>query len=203
MNIGFKSAPCMAFAAAHGTGAWKSSRFSINWVSTRMLMIRAYSSVLWLTQLALQIHLLLFLLLLAYMSTTSSTSWKIQRSRRNSNTQGPDYSWIHGNISMVSWYTLPMAFYPCWAEVHLSQTRFAAHLVEENNIYLRNVIPDATPYCSGLPINAIPESDKDEESPTFQEHTQKIPKCCRFYWLVGAKYMSGPGSIALFLLSLL
>jgi hypothetical protein len=52
-------------------------------------------------------------------------------------------------------------------KVHLSQTGFASHLVEDNNIHLRNITPDATPYRSGLPINACPESDKDKESPTF------------------------------------
>jgi hypothetical protein len=63
---------------------------------------------------------------------------------------------------------------PDRAEVHLSQTGFAAHLAKENNIHLRNVTPDTTPYCSDLPINAIPESDKDEVSPTFQERKKKI-----------------------------
>ncbi len=52
-------------------------------------------------------------------------------------------------------------------QVHLIQTGFASHLVEDNNIHLRNVTPDATPYCSGLPIDACPESDEDETNPTF------------------------------------
>ncbi len=30
--------------------------------------------------------------------------------------------------------------------IHLSQTGFAAHLVEDNNIHTRNITPDATPY---------------------------------------------------------
>ncbi len=33
--------------------------------------------------------------------------------------------------------------------------------------------PDVTPYCSGLPIDTIPESDKDVDSPMFQECKQK------------------------------
>jgi hypothetical protein len=57
--------------------------------------------------------------------------------------------------------------------VHLSQTGFAAHLVEDNNAHLCRVTPDATPYRSGLPINAIPESDKDENCPTFVDCKQK------------------------------
>jgi hypothetical protein len=51
---------------------------------------------------------------------------------------------------------------PNKVQVHLSQTSFAAHLVEENNVHMCNVTPNATPYCSGLPIDAIPESNKDD-----------------------------------------
>jgi hypothetical protein len=46
--------------------------------------------------------------------------------------------------------------------VHLSQTGFAAHLVKDNNAHLCSITPDATPYQSSLPINAIPESGKDK-----------------------------------------
>jgi hypothetical protein len=34
-------------------------------------------------------------------------------------------------------------------------------------------MPDATPYRSGLPIDTIPESDKDKNCPTFIERKQK------------------------------
>ncbi len=51
--------------------------------------------------------------------------------------------------------------------VHLSQTGFAAHLVEDNNAHIPKITPDATPYRSGLPIDAIPESDKANNCPTF------------------------------------
>jgi hypothetical protein len=53
--------------------------------------------------------------------------------------------------------------------VHLSQTGFTAHLVKENNVHIRNITPDATPYPLGLPINLVPESDEDEQCPTFKE----------------------------------
>jgi hypothetical protein len=66
-------------------------------------------------------------------------------------------------------------------QVHLSQTGFASHLVEVNNIHHRNITPNAIPYRSGLPINACPESDEDEENPTFLER--------------GRKYQSIAGSI--------
>jgi hypothetical protein len=62
---------------------------------------------------------------------------------------------------------------PDLVQVHLSQTGFASHLIEENNIHLWNVMPDATPYHYGLPINTCPASNKDEKSPTFIERKQK------------------------------
>ncbi len=56
---------------------------------------------------------------------------------------------------------------PDVVQVHLSQTGFVSHLIKENNIHHRNITPNATPYWSGLPINACPESDEDEDNPTF------------------------------------
>ena len=65
--------------------------------------------------------------------------------------------------------------------IYLSQTGFDSHLVEDNNVHLCSVTPDATPHWSGLLIDAIPESDKDKESPTILDQ-----KC---------KYQSIDGSI--------
>jgi hypothetical protein len=62
---------------------------------------------------------------------------------------------------------------PDAVKVHLSQSGFASHLVEDNDIHLCNITPDATPYCSGLPIDACPESDEDEMHPTFAERKRK------------------------------
>jgi hypothetical protein len=62
---------------------------------------------------------------------------------------------------------------PSVVKVHLSQTGFASHLVEENNIQHRNITPDATPYWSGLPIDTGPTSDKDKESPWFLKRRRK------------------------------
>jgi hypothetical protein len=53
--------------------------------------------------------------------------------------------------------------------VHLSQIGFGTHLVKENNVHKRNITPDATPYRSSLPIDAIPESDKDNKDPALIE----------------------------------
>ena len=58
---------------------------------------------------------------------------------------------------------------PSGVKVHLSQTGFTSHLVEENDIHLRHIMPDATPYWSGLSIDACPESDEDKTNPTFLE----------------------------------
>jgi hypothetical protein len=62
---------------------------------------------------------------------------------------------------------------PDAVKVHLSQTDFASHLVEDNDVHLRNIMPDATPYRSGLPIDAGPESNKDETTPIFVERKRK------------------------------
>ena len=62
---------------------------------------------------------------------------------------------------------------PGLVQVHLSQTGFASHRVEDINIHLRNVTPDTTPYHSGLPINACSESDEEETNPTFIEKKKK------------------------------
>ncbi len=57
--------------------------------------------------------------------------------------------------------------------IHLSQTGFAAHLVEDNNIHTRNMTPNAAPYPSGLLINAIPKLDKADNCPTLIEQKWK------------------------------
>ena len=57
--------------------------------------------------------------------------------------------------------------------VHLSQTGFAVHLVEDNNIHTCNITPDATPYCSSLPIDACPESDKADNCPALLERKKR------------------------------
>ncbi len=53
--------------------------------------------------------------------------------------------------------------------IHMNQTGFDAHLVKDNNIYTQNITPDATPYHPGHPIDAIPESDKDNDCPALIE----------------------------------
>jgi hypothetical protein len=56
---------------------------------------------------------------------------------------------------------------PNHVSVHMNQTGFAAHLVKDNNFHTRTTTPDATPYRSGLPIDAIPKSDEGDDCPTL------------------------------------
>jgi hypothetical protein len=63
---------------------------------------------------------------------------------------------------------------PNIVSIHMNQTGFAVHLVEDNNIHTRNITPNATPYRPGLPINVIPESDEDNNCPA-------LIKCKRRY----------------------
>ncbi len=79
-------------------------------------------------------------------------------------------------IGAVEWFLgthFQWSVTPAVVKVHLSQTGFASHLVEENNIHHRNITPDATPYRSGLPIDVCPKSDKDKESPGFLKCRRK------------------------------
>jgi hypothetical protein len=79
-------------------------------------------------------------------------------------------------MGMVEWFLgthFQWSVTPPVVKVHLSQTGFVSHLVEENNIYHRNITLDATPYWSGLLIDACPGSDKDKESPGFLKRRHK------------------------------
>jgi hypothetical protein len=65
---------------------------------------------------------------------------------------GTHFQWLYSNDAV---------------SVHLSQTSFTAHLVEFNNAHSKNITPDATPYRSGLPIDAIPDSDEVNNCPAL------------------------------------
>ena len=54
--------------------------------------------------------------------------------------------------------------------------------MEENTIHHRNITPDATPYCSGLPIDTCPESDEDKDSPEFLERKRKYQSIVGSTW---------------------
>jgi hypothetical protein len=75
---------------------------------------------------------------------------------------GTHFQWLYSNYAV---------------SVHLSQMGFAAHLIESNNAHSRNITPDATPYCPDLPIDAIPDSDKDDDCPALikrKQHYQSV-----------------------------
>ena len=79
-------------------------------------------------------------------------------------------------MGTVDWFLGTHFQWSCYhneVSVHLSQTGFAAHLVEDNNAHTRNITPDATPYRSGLPIDACPESDEADDCPALLERRRK------------------------------
>jgi hypothetical protein len=67
---------------------------------------------------------------------------------------GTHFQWLCSNVDI---------------SIHLSQTGFMVHLVKDNNVHTHNITPDATPYCSGLPIDACPKSDKANDCPALIE----------------------------------
>jgi hypothetical protein len=92
-------------------------------------------------------------------------------------------------MGTVEWFLsthLQWSVTPDVVKVHLSQTRFASHLVEENNTHHRNIIPAATPFCSGLPTDACPKSDNDKDP---QKH-------CSIHQMASTKHSSQPCTIA-------
>jgi hypothetical protein len=79
-------------------------------------------------------------------------------------------------MGTVDWFLGTHFQWSCYdneVSVHLSQTGFAAHLVEANNAHTRNITPDATPYRLGLPINACPNSNKADDCPALVEWRSK------------------------------
>ena len=56
--------------------------------------------------------------------------------------------------------------------VHLSQAGFASHLVDSFHLSDRNQTSTATPYRSGIPINAIAESTETDDSPALRRRKE-------------------------------
>ncbi len=75
------------------------------------------------------------------------------------------FSWFLG--IHFSWQISPSS-----VTVHLNQANFATNLVESFSLQDRNQTPTATSYCSGVPIDLIPESTKDVESPAFKQRKE-------------------------------
>jgi hypothetical protein len=70
---------------------------------------------------------------------------------------GTHYQWLSSNNEV---------------SVRLSQMGFATNLVKDNNAHSKNITPDASPYRSGLPIDPVPDSNKDNDCPALIECKQ-------------------------------
>jgi hypothetical protein len=67
---------------------------------------------------------------------------------------GIHFSWNHTSSSVA---------------VHLNQSGFASNLVESFFRDSRDPTPTATPYCSGIPIDAIAPSTEEDNSPALKQ----------------------------------
>ncbi len=73
--------------------------------------------------------------------------------------------------------------------VHLSQSGYAANLVEQFSWDSWDPTPTATPYCSGVPINSIAHSTNDDSSPAQLHWTEAYQSLIRSIgWLTTATH---------------
>jgi hypothetical protein len=71
--------------------------------------------------------------------------------------------------------------------VHMNQSGFAANLAEQFFRDKWNPTPDATPYCSGVPIDSIPPSSDADDSPAQIRRTEAYQSLIgSIGWLAGA-----------------
>ena len=77
-------------------------------------------------------------------------------------------------MGIVEWF---LGIHSSWrisqgeVDVHINQSGFLRNLVESFDLQGRSQTPLSTPYCSGMPINAIAAADKDNEYPAQKRHT--------------------------------
>ncbi len=57
-------------------------------------------------------------------------------------------------------------------DIHLSQSGFSQNLVESSHVANKSPTPTATPYCSGLSINAISETKAKDTSLAQVHHKE-------------------------------
>ncbi len=92
---------------------------------------------------------------------------------------------------------------PDKVKVHLTQTGFASHLVEDNIIHLCNITLDATPYRFGLPIDAyLPRIRQGQRVAHIHQEQTKIPKYHGIHRLARPNNPTRSGSIPLILFSI-
>ena len=85
---------------------------------------------------------------------------------------------------MVPWHSFFLRLSSDKVNVHMDQSGFARNLVEESDLRHHAPTPNATPYHSSTPIDAIPTANMDYESPAQKRCTaayQSIVGCVR--WL--------------------
>jgi len=78
-------------------------------------------------------------------------------------------------MGLVEWFLgihFSVCFTPSKVDVHLNQTGFAAHLVEQFFRDTWEPTPTATPYRSGVPIDSIADSSDDDDSPSQLRRTE-------------------------------
>ena len=78
-------------------------------------------------------------------------------------------------MGLVEWFLgihFSWRFTPSTVDVHLNQTGFAAHLVEQFCRDTWEPTPTATPYRSGIPIDFIADSSDDDDSPSQLHRTE-------------------------------
>ena len=62
---------------------------------------------------------------------------------------------------------------PSAVSCHMNQAAFAANLVEQFDQHHKSPTPTATPYRSGMPIDAIPDSTEDDNCPALLKRKQR------------------------------
>jgi hypothetical protein len=74
-------------------------------------------------------------------------------------------------MGIVTWFLrvhFSWQITPLTVTVHLNQSSFASNLVESFSLSNRSQIPTATPYRLGVPIDSVPPSYEDNNSPALK-----------------------------------
>ena len=56
-------------------------------------------------------------------------------------------------------------------DVHMDQSGFSRNLIKKIDLQHKFQTPNATPYCNGIPIDAIATADPEDESPAQKRRT--------------------------------
>jgi hypothetical protein len=87
---------------------------------------------------------------------------------------------------MVLRHTLLVENHKSAVAVHVNQSGFTANLAKQFFRDEWNPTPDATPYCSGVPIDSIAQSSDADDSPAHLWHTEAYQSLIgSIGWLAG------------------